>query len=1403
MRNVILARINAINTSNLTEILGVDLESNTGNIAFVEPVSKDIFWVGDAGNNIWNDILNWSVSSGGIGGYCVPTRFDNVYFDNGSIITGPINTLGAKVHDIFIQNNAPSAINFYMGEIECYGSWYMRSGVSFENTVSVFFIAEDLGETITSNGSSFNRVYFRGLGGWIIQDDFKTSERVFFQGGTLNTNSQDIYIENDFLGQDYFTYPEQGQGGYRSLILGSSTLSINLQWDYNHLSNTLDAGTSHIIFRNPGPYMTQMRNRDGHVYHDVSTLASNAEFRIEGSVTFNHVLTRAKNTTFVSSFIANEVSYVSTPMYGSQYSVVHENSTIGTLNLSSNISYIVNNGRSLTILNDIIDATPNCSGLMVLSSSTPSSGQFSLIKTLGTIHLDNVRILGVNAIGGASFTANGLNEMNNLGWIFVEPVAKELYWVGFIDNNWNNGNNWTTNTDGTPSGGCVPTRYDNVHFNSFSTQNLPIQILGQDATFNNLITHSDAPNDIHILSSQNLNSFAYGNLIQLKQGMHYEFLNLVGNVSDGVITGTGSFSFGNLTVNNVSAIWNIDNSSDISIRYYFQMTANNVAMNLNRFTVTYVDINSGDFTLNATTSVTSLDRFQINSVGKTIILNTPIYTCHYNIFLYDGTFIMQDVVANIRGFYTYFWNTTLDIRNSNITARFWEYGVSGSTLYSDDSEINIEESFRGAFGHRYNIIRTTGGTDAMNHPIDGSMIINKLILNHSRQINGDNTIQQLYLAPRNITLKLNDGTTQIITEDLSLNGSPCMFNTLRAVSTSATISYVNPNNHNRYDYVLVGGINATIADLEFDVNSSVLPSTMVNNNKVIFLSGTPGLIGLGSNVTCRTIDLSDPTSHTISASGFYGGGNSIYRWYKKNSIGVWELLNVPSTTIELNVLNHGINGEYQCVIVYDSTMTIANQCNTSDAMVFSSTIVPTVTLTTSNSTICYGNTIAIGGNVTAIGPWTLTLSDGQTFSGNDTSSWNLNVSPIVNTTYSITNFEDDCNTVTGSGTVSISLPPSSNNLSIDGESASCISTGSGWIQFRNSTSGRLLVAIDLQGNDLGNISATSYVQNSPFSVAACGSLDPANATAVLGRRWVITPDHQPTSSVKVRLYFDDFEYQSLEPVANSNANPYDDVFTFSDLQLSKYHNDGSPLVNNNPHDNCSSGITTIWAPQGSGVISSVISGFDSNGRFTDYEISDFSEFWLHGSTIMSPLSVDLINFNANCDEGNVKRIEWSTALEQNSSHFILERSQDGVSWERVKYVLASSNSSEVTNYVVEDTYAGNGIYYRLNQVDFDGKVKVFDPIYLKCSSNSNNLIAYPNPSNGIFQVQINAKNNIGISYLNIQDVTGKIVVSETIKISKGVQTILFDSSRLATGAYIISVLTSTSDQFIPVKLIVE
>jgi hypothetical protein len=83
----------------------------------------------------------------------------------------------------------------------------------------------------------------------------------------------------------------------------------------------------------------------------------------------------------------------------------------------------------------------------------------------------------------------------------------------------------------------------------------------------------------------------------------------------------------------------------------------------------------------------------------------------------------------------------------------------------------------------------------------------------------------------------------------------------------------------------------------------------------------------------------------------------------------------------------------------------------------------------------------------------------------------------------------------------------------------------------------------------------------------------------------------------------------------------------------------------------------------------------------------------------------------------------------------------------------AGNSAELLSYITYDFYPLSAVsYYRLKQVDYDGKTSYSD---IRSVVNTENLMILPNPSAGIFNIggmQKNQENSI-----SLLDISGKVV----------------------------------------------
>jgi hypothetical protein len=174
-------------------------------------------------------------------------------------------------------------------------------------------------------------------------------------------------------------------------------------------------------------------------------------------------------------------------------------------------------------------------------------------------------------------------------------------------------------------------------------------------------------------------------------------------------------------------------------------------------------------------------------------------------------------------------------------------------------------------------------------------------------------------------------------------------------------------------------------------------------------------------------------------------------------------------------------------------------------------------------------------------------------------------------------------------------------------------------------------------------------------------------------------------------------------------------------------------------------------------------------------------------TGLTPLPVDLTSFTAVCDGLN-REITWSTASEQNSHYFEVQRSLDGSNFEVIGTVNAAGNSNHHLSYSFTDEEKGlDGIiYYRLKQVDFDGKYRIYPAVSVVCASDEMLLQLYPNPTSTSSELYIYSEvpRSATLQLLNSE---GRIVLTRALALNQGDNTVALDAASFAPGVYPIKI----------------
>lgn len=141
-------------------------------------------------------------------------------------------------------------------------------------------------------------------------------------------------------------------------------------------------------------------------------------------------------------------------------------------------------------------------------------------------------------------------------------------------------------------------------------------------------------------------------------------------------------------------------------------------------------------------------------------------------------------------------------------------------------------------------------------------------------------------------------------------------------------------------------------------------------------------------------------------------------------------------------------------------------------------------------------------------------------------------------------------------------------------------------------------------------------------------------------------------------------------------------------------------------------------------------------QYTLSGMTSFSKFTLDGASPSgTQLPVKLTYFTARRVE-NRSQLDWATSLEIDNDRFEVERSKDAVSFELMGIVKGAGNTTAPQSYRLFDEAPLQGWnYYRLKQVDFDGKFEYSNTVALYFDGENFSIVLYPNPAKGQFTLE--------------------------------------------------------------------
>ncbi len=397
-------------------------EGNTSGINISEPTATNTYyWVGNQG--VWHNPMNWSTTTGGAAGSCIPSHKDNVIFDANSFSGNDTVFLFENAYCNKMKWENLSTIPSLFGEnIDI----SINDSITFHANLNLavdgsFTLHNESGDTsnIVSNGVSFSdTLIFNGSGYWKFEDDGQVDAPICLFSGGLDFNENSIQTHG-FI-SNYNNTREINISNARIFLNGEGII-----WNIdNTASLTYAAGGSKITTNNSNP--------------------ASAIF-IGGNLSYD------------SLFIENTSTQI------------NNNNFFDLVSVKAGSSLILEALSTLTL--DSLIANGNCAERVQILSSSLSNDTATIIKTsYDTLFVDYAMInnVVVDTSGGKEYNASNSILLNNCnGWNHTPSLAgMTYYWIG-NSGEWNDTLHWSATSGGSPFG-CIPGINDTVIFDENS-----------------------------------------------------------------------------------------------------------------------------------------------------------------------------------------------------------------------------------------------------------------------------------------------------------------------------------------------------------------------------------------------------------------------------------------------------------------------------------------------------------------------------------------------------------------------------------------------------------------------------------------------------------------------------------------------------------------------------------------------------------------------------------------------------------------------------------------------------------------------------------------------------------------------------------------------------------------------
>ncbi|MEP7237498.1 MAG: FG-GAP-like repeat-containing protein [Ferruginibacter sp.] len=307
---------------------------------------------------------------------------------------------------------------------------------------------------------------------------------------------------------------------------------------------------------------------------------------------------------------------------------------------------------------------------------------------------------------------------------------------------------------------------------------------------------------------------------------------------------------------------------------------------------------------------------------------------------------------------------------------------------------------------------------------------------------------------------------------------------------------------------------------------------------------------------------------------------------------------------------------------------------------------------------------------------------------------------------------------------------------------------------------KLLLAVKDNGLNLGTITAGVYTD------ANAGNY---NAQPYMRRHYVINTANNPVGFKRVRLYYTAADFTNFQAAVVG-------LNTASQLSVTKYTGPGEDGV---------------YDPQAGGFLthipkSAITTGTAFGQNYLEFDVTEFSEFWVHTGAFVLPLNQ--LTFDVKKCNDDVC-LQWQTDNEQQVSRFEIERSFDG---QHFNYVGTIAAKNQLHNNYGSTDKTGNqqNIFYRLKIINTDGDFKYSQVVRIRLDKKLDVTLS-PNPVKDQLRITASAV----IIKLQLINSVGQVI--KTWQASHNDQ---YSLGSISNGIYTLKVFTQEQDETVKVLI---